>query len=138
MEIFQNCPIFNDGAFDALKDRDTAVETIVPLRHGEPVRFGAVLEDGQGRLGVFRHPSGGVYVEEVTDDNVDDLVVHDAHADDPTGAFAISRLTSGGVIERAPIGIFRQVERATYDDQARQQVSMETQGVETAPRRCRT
>ncbi|WP_341229600.1 2-oxoacid:ferredoxin oxidoreductase subunit beta [Nocardioides salarius] len=127
VEIYQNCPIFNDGAFDAIKDRDTKAETIVPLRHGEPVRFGATLDDGLGHLGVFRHPSGEVFVEEVSHANAADLVVHDAHADDPTGAFALSRLTSGGVMDRAPIGIFRQVQRATYDDLARQQVDTDRQ-----------
>ena len=57
-----------------------------------------------------------------TDVGDDALVVHDAHADDPTTAFALSRLTDAGVLQQAPIGIFRQVERPTYDDLARTQV----------------
>ena len=52
-----------------------------------------------------------------------DLLVHDAHATDPTTAFAISRLTDAGYLHQAPIGIFRQVERPTYDDLAREQVT---------------
>ena len=40
VEIYQNCPIFNDGAFDAIKDRDTKDDAIIPLVHGEPIRFG--------------------------------------------------------------------------------------------------
>ena len=48
-----------------------------------------------------------------------DLLVHDAHSPDPTMAFAISRLTDSGYLNQSPIGIFRQVERPTYDDQAR-------------------
>ncbi len=127
VEIFQNCPIFNDGAFDAIKGRDTKAETIVPLVHGEPVRFGVPGEDGLGRLGVFRSADGSVRVEEVTTSNVADVVVHNAYAEDPTGAYALSRLTSGGVLDRAPIGIFRQVHRATYDDLARQQVATDTE-----------
>ena len=47
VEIYQNCPIFNDGAFDAIKDPDTKADAIIPLVHGEPIRFGA----GRGRLG---------------------------------------------------------------------------------------
>ena len=121
VEIFQNCPIFNDGAFDAIKDANS--ETIVPLVHGEPVRFGNATPEGLGRLGVFRHPTGEVYVEEVTLANVGKVIVHDAHSEDPTAAYAISRLTSAGELNRAPIGIFRQVQRATYDDLARQQLS---------------
>ena len=50
------------------------------------------------------------------------VLVHDAHADDPTTAFALSRLTDAGHLHQAPIGIFRQVDHATYDDQARNQI----------------
>jgi len=128
VEIYQNCPIFNDGAFDAVKDRDAKEEAIIPLVHGEPIRFGAPGEDGGGSKGVVRDPqTGGVRVVEVGSGpgqvTVEDLLVHDAHAADPTTAFAISRLTDGGALRQAPIGVFRQVERATYDDQAREQVA---------------
>ena len=118
VEIYQNCPIFNDGAFDAFKDKDSREEAVIPLRHGEPVRFGA-----DGRLGVVRDPgTGSLRVAEVADVGADAVVVHDAHADDPSTAFAISRLTNAGVLQQSPIGIFRQVERPTYDDLARGQV----------------
>jgi 2-oxoglutarate/2-oxoacid ferredoxin oxidoreductase subunit beta len=50
------------------------------------------------------------------------LLVHDAHSPDPTTAFAISRLTDAGYLHQAPIGIFRQVDRPTYDDLAREQL----------------
>ena len=53
----------------------------------------------------------------------DALIVHDAHSADPTMAFAISRLTDSGYLNQSPIGIFRQVERPTYDDQARGQIA---------------
>jgi 2-oxoglutarate ferredoxin oxidoreductase subunit beta len=134
VEIYQNCPIFNDGAFDALKgarsDTGDAANAIIPLRHGEPIRFGTPGADGLGSRGVVRAPGGGVAVVEVDADNEADLVVHDAHADDPTLAFALSRITDGGYLHQAPIGIFRQVERTTYDDAARQQVGLETRAVD--------
>ena len=60
----------------------------------------------------------------------DEVLVHDAHNPDPTTAFAISRLTAADYLHQAPIGIFRQVERPTYDDQARAQV---TTAQEAAP-----
>ena len=41
VEIYQNCPIFNDGAFDAIKQPDTKADAIIPLVQGEPIRFGA-------------------------------------------------------------------------------------------------
>jgi 2-oxoglutarate ferredoxin oxidoreductase subunit beta len=119
VEIYQNCPIFNDGAFDAVKDPETRDEAIIPLVHGEPIRFGA-----DGRLGVVRAAGGGVEIVEVDASKAADVLVHDAHEPDATTAFALSRITDSGVVHRAPIGIFRQVERPTYDDLSREQATL--------------
>jgi 2-oxoglutarate ferredoxin oxidoreductase subunit beta len=120
VEIYQNCPIFNDDAFLAVKDSETSPEAIIPLRHGEPIRFGV-----DGSKGVVRDPvSGSFEVVDVDDIGADRLVVHDAHASDPTFAFGLSRLTDSGVLHRAPIGIFRDVEAPAYDDLAREQVRL--------------
>jgi len=120
VEIYQNCPIFNDGAFDAVKDPNTRDEAIIGLQQGEPIRFGL-----GGHLGLIRNQeTGSVDVVEVDDSNEADVLIHDAYADDPTTAFALSRLTDSGVVRRAPIGIFRQVERPTYDDLSRQQLQL--------------
>ena len=128
VEIYQNCPIFNDDAFAALKDPDTAPDVIIPLTHGHPIRFGTPDADGVPSHGLFRDPAtGSVEVGEVTAANEADVLVHDAHAEDPSLAFAISRLTSFGEMTRAPIGIFRRVNRPTYDDQTREQVANETE-----------
>ncbi|GAA1909206.1 2-oxoacid:ferredoxin oxidoreductase subunit beta [Nocardioides marmoribigeumensis] len=131
VEIYQNCPIFNDGAFDALKGAKSdqggsgAANAIIPLVHGEPIRFGTPGEDGLPGKGVVRDPqTGGVRVVEVSADNADSVLVHDAHASDPTTAFALSRLTDAGYLHQAPVGIFRQVDRTTYDDAAREQVRL--------------
>jgi 2-oxoglutarate ferredoxin oxidoreductase subunit beta len=131
VEIYQNCPIFNDGAFDAIKGAkdSSAADAIIPLRHGEPVTFGVPDEDGNPTKGVVRDSgTGGVKVVDLADVDSSDLVVHDAHADDPTTAFALSRLTDAGYLHQAPVGIFRQVERPTYDDEARRQVTTARQG----------
>ena len=69
-------------------------------------------------------PTGAFSVVEVADVGEDALVVHDAHPADPASAFALSRLTDAGVLHRAPIGIFRQVDAPTYDDLAREQVAL--------------
>jgi 2-oxoglutarate ferredoxin oxidoreductase subunit beta len=120
VEIYQNCPIFNDGAFDAMKDPATSADAIIPLNHGEPIRFGV-----DGHLGVVRDPGTGTFsVVEVADVGEQALVVHNAHLADPSFAFGLSRLTDAGVLHRAPIGIFRDVEAPTYDDQARHQVAL--------------
>ncbi len=127
VEIYQNCPIFNDDAFDAIKSNESKADAIIPLKHGEPIRFGS-----QGQLGIVRDPAtGGVRVAEDPDDA--DVLVHDAHAADPTTAFAISRLTDAGVLKHAPVGIFRQVEMPTYDDQAREQIVTASQGTGDKP-----
>ena len=127
VEIYQNCPIFNDGAFDAIKDSATKADAIIPLVHGEPIRFGVPGEDGLGTKGLVRSANGGVEVVSTGSTSgsteTTDLLVHDAHNPDPTMAFAISRLTDSGYLNQAPIGIFRSVERPTYDDQARAQVA---------------
>ncbi|MBB6627340.1 2-oxoacid:ferredoxin oxidoreductase subunit beta [Nocardioides sp. KIGAM211] len=126
VEIYQNCPIFNDGAFDAIKNNDTKADAIIPLVHGEPIRFGVVDEQGNPTKGLVRDTTtGGVKVVEIADlgaSAADQLLVHDAHNPDPTMAFAISRLTDSGYLNQSPIGIFRQVERPTYDDGARAQI----------------
>ena len=114
VEIYQNCPIFNDGAFDELRGPTAGV---IPLVHGQPIVF------ADGTHGVVRGASGGVSVAAVADVGIENVLVHDAHAEDPTTAFALSRLTGAGHLERAPVGTFRQVERPTYDDLAREQVA---------------
>jgi 2-oxoglutarate ferredoxin oxidoreductase subunit beta len=129
VEILQNCDVFNDGAFDAVKSPTTRDEAIIPLVHGEPIRFGA-----EGSRGLIRDSvTGGVKVVEVgaQPDQVspDDVHVHDAYSPDATTAFAISRLTDAGRLHQAPIGIFRQVTRPTYDDLARDQIAQAGAGV---------
>ncbi|MBA8792810.1 2-oxoglutarate ferredoxin oxidoreductase subunit beta [Friedmanniella endophytica] len=124
VEIYQNCPIFNDGAFDAVKDADSKADAIIPLRHGEPIVFGA-----GDRLGVVRDPQTGEFsVAEVAEVGVEALAVHDAHRQDPSWAFGLSRLTDAGVLQRSPIGIFRDVDAPVYDDLAREQVQLAASG----------
>ena len=116
VEIYQNCPIFNDGAFDGLKGPDSG---LIPLRHGEPIVFGP-----DGSLGIVRGPDGTLRSAPVVEVGLENVLVHDAHRDDPGLAFELSRLTDTGTIVNAPIGIFRDVQRPSYDDLARGQVSM--------------
>jgi 2-oxoglutarate ferredoxin oxidoreductase subunit beta len=113
VEILQNCNIFNDGAFDPLKDPGTRDDATVRLEHGQPVRFGPNGSRGL-RLG-----AGGA-IEECPGD-APDLLVHDAHAQEPGLAFLLSR--TGNVDGRpTPIGVFRDVDRPVYDDLVREQI----------------
>jgi len=110
VEIYQNCNIFNDRAFDPMKDNDTRDEVTIRLEHGQPIRFGA-----DGSRGVVRAPDGSLTVVDVESVGVEALVVHDAHDDNPTYAFALSRLSHAETLADTPIGIFRDVHRPTYD-----------------------
>ncbi|WP_380166641.1 2-oxoacid:ferredoxin oxidoreductase subunit beta [Jannaschia sp. R86511] len=121
VEIYQNCPIFNDGAFDVLKDRDEATARLVRLAAGEPVRFGGA--EGDANVVVARADGGGVEVvsRDVAEATGREAVVHDPAADDPSAAFALSRLDDTAM-GHVPVGIFRSVDRPVYDDLVRSQV----------------
>ncbi|MFF4583400.1 2-oxoacid:ferredoxin oxidoreductase subunit beta, partial [Streptomyces sp. NPDC001373] len=111
VEIYQNCNIFNDGAFEALKDKDQAEEAVIRLEHGQPIRFGT-----DRAKGVIRNErTGDLEVVTVTPENETRILVHDAHAPTPTTAFALSRLADPDTLHRTPIGVFRSVERPVYD-----------------------
>ncbi|MGI8665924.1 MAG: 2-oxoacid:ferredoxin oxidoreductase subunit beta [Jatrophihabitans sp.] len=116
VEIYQNCNIFNDGAFDLLKDSDTRGEWIIGLEHGQPVRF------GDGSKAVVRDPAtGALRVEQDVPEDDPRVVVHDAHAEDPSYAFAISRLSQADS-RLSPMGVFRDVSRPSYDRLVNEQV----------------
>jgi 2-oxoglutarate ferredoxin oxidoreductase subunit beta len=110
VEIYQNCPIFNDGAFDLLTDHDSRDDNQIRLEHGQPIRFGPDRERGVRLTG-----QASVDLVEVSDVGEDALLVHDEHRDDPSLAFMLGRLshTAKGP---TPIGVFRDVERPVYDD----------------------
>ncbi|MGN9794322.1 2-oxoacid:ferredoxin oxidoreductase subunit beta [Streptomyces sp. OZ13] len=111
IEIYQNCNIFNDGAFEVLKDKEQAQDAVIRLEHGQPIRFGA-----EGGKGVVRNRStGDLEVVAVTAENESDILVHDAHAASPTTAFALSRLADADTLHHTPIGVLRSVQRPVYD-----------------------
>jgi 2-oxoglutarate ferredoxin oxidoreductase subunit beta len=109
IEIYQNCNIFNDGAFDVLKDADTRDDWTIRLEHGQPLRFGA-----DGSKAVVRLTDGSLVIEDSVADDDPRVVVHDAHLENPAYAFALSRLQSLDS-RYAPMGVFRDVQHATYD-----------------------
>ncbi|MFD7552540.1 2-oxoacid:ferredoxin oxidoreductase subunit beta [Streptomyces sp. NPDC059578] len=111
VEIYQNCNIFNDGAFEVLKDRQQALEAVIRLEHGRPIRFG--VDDAKG---VVRDSlTGDLKVVDVTEENQSQILVHDAHNPSPTTAFALSRLADPDTLHHTPIGVFRSVDRPVYD-----------------------
>ncbi|WP_030803023.1 2-oxoacid:ferredoxin oxidoreductase subunit beta [Streptomyces sp. NRRL S-337] len=116
IEIYQNCNIFNDGAFEALKDKEQAQEAVIRLEHGQPIRFGTPAEDGLGSKGVVRDPAtGDLKIIDVAEEGADGVLVHDAHSPSPTTAFALSRLADPDTLHHTPIGVLRNVDRPVYD-----------------------
>ncbi len=118
VEIFQDCPIFNDGSFDVLRRGDEALERLIPLTHGEPIRFGPLDDDGLGSYAVVQE-GFGLRVAKTDEVSVEEIVVHDAA--DHNLAFALSRLSDQDLTHTVT-GVFRNVDRLTYDDGARAQV----------------
>jgi 2-oxoglutarate/2-oxoacid ferredoxin oxidoreductase subunit beta len=117
IEIYQNCPIFNDDAFAPLKEASATAERLIKLEHGEPVRFAG------GTRGLRFGPHGELEAAEVDDavQGQDTLVTHDAHRADPSYAFALSRLDTAD-FRHTPVGVFRQVEQPSYDQLMAQQI----------------
>jgi len=120
VEILQDCPIFNDGSFDALR-KEGAEDRLINLKHGEPITFGAERE-----YCVVKAGFGGLEVAKTANVLASAIIVHDAHIDDPAYAFALSRLSDQN-LEHMVTGIFRQVTRPSYDDEARSQVAFARQ-----------
>jgi 2-oxoglutarate ferredoxin oxidoreductase subunit beta len=117
VEIYQNCPIFNDGAFAVLKDPAQAPLRLLRLADGEPIMSGTE-DDPQV---VVRTDAGVLQVVAMADADASRIVRHDPHAIDPSQQFAIARL-DGPSMAHVPVGVFRDVDRATYDDLVREQV----------------
>ena len=127
VEIYQNCNIFNDNAFEPLKDPQTRDDFTIRLEHGEPIRWGT-----QGQHGVVRDRDQALKVVDVAAAGLDQLVVHDAHAEDPSHAFDLSRLAELS-LARTPIGVFRAVDRPVYDDLMRAQIEASRAGQDGRP-----
>jgi 2-oxoglutarate/2-oxoacid ferredoxin oxidoreductase subunit beta len=122
IEIYQNCNVFNDGAFEAVRGKRRE-ENQIPLEHGKPIRFGA-----EGERGVVRGADGHLRVEDVSEAGEDALLVHDAHNRNPSHAFALAHLS-----ERpngpTPVGVFRDVERPVYGEAMGDELETAREGV---------
>jgi 2-oxoglutarate ferredoxin oxidoreductase subunit beta len=108
VEIYQNCNVFNDGAFDAVRVKGQKELNQIRLMHDQPIRFGP-----EGERGVVRGGLGRLELADVADVGEEALVVHDAHRDDPGLAFELAQLAQHPT-GPTPIGIFRSVQRPTY------------------------
>ena len=116
VEIYQNCNVFNDGAFEHITSKDKRTDMLVDLEHGSPVRFGA-----DGQYGVRLNHYGEAEVVTVADVGEATLLVHDETRHDPTVAFALSRLAETPT-SPTPVGVLRAVSRPTYEAEVQSQL----------------
>ena len=116
VEIYQNCKVFNDGVFEYATDKSIKADSVVYLEHGRPLLFGQDRNRGLRMSGFDIETvtlGGGV--------TIDDLIIHDERAEQPTLAFLLSRLSGPDFPEC--LGVFRRVERPTFEDQLREQIT---------------
>ncbi|NKC12194.1 MAG: 2-oxoacid:ferredoxin oxidoreductase subunit beta [Gammaproteobacteria bacterium] len=115
VEIYQNCNVYNDGAFGYAADRQTRPDTLLELEHGKPMVFGANNDKGI-RL-------NGLALEVVyrTDADESELLVHDETRTDTALAHLLANMTYPNFPE--PIGVLRAVSRPCYDTDVNAQVA---------------
>jgi len=117
VEVYQNCNIFNDGAFEYFAERNVRSDNMIYLEHGKPMIFGKNHDKGIRMNGA--HPEV-VQLGSETGLNENDLLVHDIHLKDPSVAFMLARMEYPAFPQ--PVGIFRAVERDTYEDMMTDQI----------------
>jgi 2-oxoglutarate ferredoxin oxidoreductase subunit beta len=116
VEIYQNCNVFNDHAFEGVTGKQARPANMINLAHGQPVRFGENNERG-----VVMGPDGQLRLVNVADVGEGALLVHDQHREDPSLAFALARLSNNDH-SPTPFGIFRSVQRPEYASAVASQV----------------
>ncbi|HQJ75143.1 MAG TPA: 2-oxoacid:ferredoxin oxidoreductase subunit beta [Bacteroidota bacterium] len=115
IEIFQNCNIFNDGAYDHLTDKEVKDENVVVIEHNKPLVFGKKRNKGIKLDGfnpkVINFDDGK--------NSINDCLIYDETNNDL--AYIVARLTDNPSFP-TPIGVFLSVERSTYDEEMVQQI----------------
>ena len=121
IEIYQNCNIFNDGAFFKLSEKETKDDSVLILEHGKPMVFGKENSKGiklDGVKPIVVDITNGKYSK-------DDIWVHDEFSDSPAHAMILAHLDDNPDFP-TPIGVFRQVIKETYDEGIARQIEQVT------------
>ncbi|MCK5457106.1 MAG: 2-oxoacid:ferredoxin oxidoreductase subunit beta, partial [Melioribacteraceae bacterium] len=117
LEVYQNCLIFNDGAYSDLTNKEIKSDHVVAVEHGEPLMFGKNFDKGiklEGFKTVVVDLNDGKHT-------VEDLWVHDETDESPIRAFMLSHMTDDPSMP-TPIGVFRQIFKPTYDEGVQAQI----------------
>ena len=115
VEVYQDCNVFNSGAFDFAAKKDQKADNCIYLEHGKPLIYGANRDKGIRLTG-----DGLPQVVSLNEVKEDDLIFHDEKADDPSLAFLLGRMRWPHLPE--PMGVFRSVQRPTYDEEVVRQI----------------
>jgi 2-oxoglutarate ferredoxin oxidoreductase subunit beta len=122
VEVYQNCPIFNDGAYFPLTDKETKADNVLYLEHGKPMLFGANMDKGiklDGFDPVIIDLNDGKH-------SINDVWVHDELDPNPTRVFLLARFTDVPGIP-TPVGVFRKFDKPTYDGDYHEQIDQITE-----------
>ena len=119
VEIYQNCNVFNDGAFDLLREKPQGAHNQIRLEDGKPIVF------DEGTRCVVVGDNGRLQIADVASTQEDQIVVHDARGR-PSLAFALAHL-SRGPSEPTCIGVFREVERPVFGEATVEQIRSATE-----------
>lgn len=118
LEIYQNCIVFNDGAFELYTDKKSRPQETIYLEHGEPLIFGDDSEKGVRLDGLKPE------VVSLNEYSKEDLWIHDEQ--DKTKAYLLSRFfdkpVPGETYMPRPFGVLYAVERPCYDGAVNQQI----------------
>lgn len=122
IEVYQNCPIFNDGAYLPLTEKDSKPDNVVVLEHGKPLVFGANRNKGIKLDGL-----NPVIIDlEDGKNSINDCFVHDEFDDNPTRVFLLARFTDLPGFP-TPVGVFRQFNKTSYDEDLMNQIKFLTE-----------
>lgn len=120
VEVYQDCNVYNHGAYGFASDPKTKLDNVLYLEHGKPMIFGENRDKGIRLNGTT--PEIVSLGKGIT---ADDLLIHDERAEQPTLAYLLSRMHFPEFPQ--PLGIFRDVEAPTYEDLMMGQISSATE-----------
>ncbi|MEC7556756.1 MAG: 2-oxoacid:ferredoxin oxidoreductase subunit beta, partial [Planctomycetota bacterium] len=117
IEVYQDCNVFNSGAFYYASKKAVKEDNIVYLEHGKPLIFGKERNKGI-RVNEGNRPEVVELGNGITED---DLLFHDEDTPEPNLAFLLARMKHPEFPE--PVGVFRSVTRPVYDTALDEQVA---------------
>lgn len=119
IEIYQNCNIFNDGAYEHLTEKETKDDNVLVLEHGKPMVFGKNKDKG---IIIDGTTPKVVSIAEGSQYSINDLLVHNEFDQSVVLAYLLGQMSSNPEFP-TPIGIFRQLFKPTYNEDMENQIN---------------